>query len=109
MNHAQFDELLCQRLPSLARHRAETARRRVGGPDQRLLRFRGRGLVLVTRQDLDDAEREKRPECKTCRYDAACEGIWRNYLKRYGWDEMKPIAPHAPAMASATGRSSDVP
>jgi cyclic pyranopterin phosphate synthase len=50
----------------------------------------GRGLVLVTRQDLDDAERAKRPECATCRHDARCEGVWKNYSKRYGWDEMVP-------------------
>jgi molybdenum cofactor biosynthesis enzyme MoaA len=51
----------------------------------------GRGLVLVTRQDLDDAEREKRPACAGCRHDARCEGVWKNYVKRYGWDEMVPV------------------
>jgi cyclic pyranopterin phosphate synthase len=52
---------------------------------------KGRGLVLVTRQDLDDAEREKRPECASCRYTSQCEGVWKNYLKRYGWDELTPV------------------
>ena len=52
---------------------------------------RGRGLVLVTRQDLDEAERDKRPACETCKYGPQCEGVWRNYLKRYGWDEFQPI------------------
>ena len=52
---------------------------------------RGRGLVLVTRGDLDDAERSKRAECSRCRYDATCEGVWNNYLKRYGWDELAPV------------------
>lgn len=51
----------------------------------------GRGLVLVTRQDLDDAAREKREACRACRYDSACEGVWKNYLKRYGWDELQPV------------------
>ncbi len=50
----------------------------------------GRGLVLVTRGDLDDEQRDKRAECARCRYDSVCEGVWRNYLKRNGWDEMKP-------------------
>jgi cyclic pyranopterin phosphate synthase len=58
---------------------------------ERVQRGRGRGLVLVTRQDLDDAQRDKRPECAGCKYDAACEGVWRNYLKRYGWDGLEPV------------------
>ena len=52
---------------------------------------KGRGLLLVMRGDLDDAERDKRAECATCRYDAACEGVWRNYLRRFGWDELVPV------------------
>lgn len=69
---------------------------------------KGKGLVLVTRQDLDDAEREKRPECATCKYTAQCEGVWKNYLKRYGWDEFEAVAgaPRAEAMpelAAAVG------
>lgn len=52
---------------------------------------KGRGLVLVTRQDLDDAERDKRDACQTCKYNGQCEGVWRNYLKRYSWDEFVPI------------------
>jgi cyclic pyranopterin phosphate synthase len=51
----------------------------------------GKGLVLVTRQDLDDAQRDKRDACARCRYFAQCEGVWRNYLKRYGWDEFVPV------------------
>jgi cyclic pyranopterin phosphate synthase len=48
-------------------------------------------LVRIRRADLDDEVREKRAECRSCRYDAACEGVWANYLERYGWDEMQPI------------------
>jgi molybdenum cofactor biosynthesis enzyme MoaA len=57
----------------------------------------GRGLVMLKRADLDDAERDKRAECGTCRYNAACEGVWKNYLRRYGWDEMTPVAPASAA------------
>jgi len=53
---------------------------------------RGKGLVLVTRSDLDDAERHKREACGACRYDAQCEGVWKNYTKRYGWDEFVPVS-----------------
>jgi molybdenum cofactor biosynthesis enzyme MoaA len=58
--------------------------------DDRKQDGKGRGLVLVMRQDLDDAERTKRAECSTCRFERACEGVWKNYTKRYGWDEFVP-------------------
>jgi cyclic pyranopterin phosphate synthase len=48
-------------------------------------------LVQIKRSDLDDAERHKRAECKTCKYDSVCEGVWGNYLSRYGWDELQPV------------------
>jgi MoaA/NifB/PqqE/SkfB family radical SAM enzyme len=48
-------------------------------------------LVQIRRSDLDDAERRKRPECGSCRYNGACEGVWSNYLRRYGWDEFTPV------------------
>ena len=51
----------------------------------------GEKLVQLRRSDLDDAQRLKRAECKACRYDAVCEGVWGNYLKRYGWDEFIPV------------------
>jgi cyclic pyranopterin phosphate synthase len=56
---------------------------------------KGKGLVLITRQDLDEFQRDKRPECASCRYNAVCEGVWRNYLRRYGWGEFSPV-PSAP-------------
>ncbi len=48
-------------------------------------------LVKMRRSDLDEAARDKRDACRECRYDGACEGVWRNYLARYGWDEMQPV------------------
>ena len=48
-------------------------------------------LVAIRRSDLDDSARHKRPECATCRYDRVCEGVWGNYLRRYGWDEFVPV------------------
>lgn len=50
-----------------------------------------RELIAIRRADLDDSERSKRAECKTCRHDASCEGVWGNYLRRYGWDEFIPV------------------
>jgi MoaA/NifB/PqqE/SkfB family radical SAM enzyme len=52
---------------------------------------RGKGLLLVTRSDLDDAERVKRPECQDCRYVERCEGVWKNYLARHGWAGLEPV------------------
>jgi hypothetical protein len=51
----------------------------------------GPAAVRVTRADLDAAQRAKRDDCRRCRYDRACEGVWRNYLSRYGWDEFVPV------------------
>jgi len=51
----------------------------------------GRRLVVLTREDLDQAARSKRDECRACRYDRQCEGVWKNYLKRRGWDEFTPV------------------
>jgi cyclic pyranopterin phosphate synthase len=48
-------------------------------------------LVQLRRADLDENERQKRAECKQCRYEPICEGVWTNYLRRNGWDEFKPI------------------
>jgi len=48
-------------------------------------------IVGVTRADLDDAQRTKREECASCKYEKSCEGVWKNYLKRYGWDELQPV------------------
>lgn len=62
---------------------------------------KGRGLVLVTRADLDEAERVKREECASCRYASNCEGVWNNYIKRYGWDEFVPVAATTAAAAAA--------
>lgn len=50
-------------------------------------------LVQIRRADLDDSARRKRPECRACRHDAICEGVWGNYLRRHGWDEFVPVPP----------------
>jgi len=60
-------------------------------PEQRRGEGKGKGLVLLTRDDLDTAERTKQPSCRECRYDRQCEGVWKNYTRRYGWDELVPI------------------
>jgi len=48
-------------------------------------------LVRIERADLDDARREKRHECSSCRHCDHCEGVWSNYLRRFGWEELVPV------------------
>ncbi len=48
-------------------------------------------LLPVLRSDLDRTERLKRADCSGCRYDAVCEGVWRNYLRRHGWEGLAPV------------------
>jgi cyclic pyranopterin phosphate synthase len=62
-------------------------------PTERRAAGKGKGLVMVTRTDLDEARRLKRAECASCRYDRVCEGVWSVYLDHQGWNEMSPIAP----------------
>jgi MoaA/NifB/PqqE/SkfB family radical SAM enzyme len=49
-------------------------------------------LVERRRADFDSARRTKRAECTGCQYDAVCEGVWNNYLSRFGWDEFQPVS-----------------
>jgi cyclic pyranopterin phosphate synthase len=50
-----------------------------------------RELVAIRRSDLDETARQKRAECADCKHNATCEGVWGNYLRRYGWDEFVPV------------------
>ncbi len=62
----------------------------VADPESRRAGAHGE-LVQIRRSDLDDSARHKRPECATCRHDRVCEGVWGNYLRRYGWAEFVPV------------------
>ena len=44
-----------------------------------------------SRADLDQAQRDKRPECRVCSYDRSCEGVWREYVRQRGWEEFVPV------------------
>ena len=48
-------------------------------------------LVQIRRADLDDNARHKRAECRECKYESVCEGVWGNYIRRRGWDEFIPV------------------
>ena len=34
----------------------------------------------------------KGEQCKECKYDKLCEGVWKNYGKIYGLSELKPVS-----------------
>lgn len=58
---------------------------------ERAIDVAGRSLVVLTREDLDLAKRRKREECKRCKHERHCEGVWGNYVEHRGWDEFAPI------------------
>lgn len=62
-----------------------------GSKEERRGRGDGKDLLMVLRSDLDDAQRVKRESCAQCKYESVCEGVWKNYVKRYGWDEFVPL------------------
>lgn len=35
--------------------------------------------------------KKKGPKCNTCRYFKKCEGSWREYPEKFGWDEFIPV------------------
>ncbi|MBD3359221.1 MAG: radical SAM protein [Candidatus Buchananbacteria bacterium] len=35
--------------------------------------------------------KEKRAECEKCFYNSICEGVWKEYIKFYGWEEFQPV------------------
>jgi len=64
----------------------------VADPESRRAGAHGE-LIQIRRSDLDDSARHKRPECRSCRHDRVCEGVWGNYLRRQGWAEFVPVPP----------------
>jgi len=51
-------------------------------------------LVLVTKAGIDEVLRVKGPDCVRCRFDAQCEGVWRQYAEVHGFDEFGPLPRH---------------
>jgi molybdenum cofactor biosynthesis enzyme MoaA len=33
----------------------------------------------------------KGPDCRQCKHDSECEGPWREYPERFGWEEFRPV------------------
>ena len=49
------------------------------------------GLVEKHRDHQEESKKVRRPECNTCHYSHYCDGVWRNYIDRFGWSEFTPV------------------
>lgn len=65
----------------------------------------GPELRRLTRRELDETRKTKRAECRTCRHEPFCDGVWNRYLDAYGWDEFQPVPAEAGETRSAENRS----
>jgi len=54
-------------------------------------RFVAGDLVKIERADIDRAERSWRERCESCRHRTTCDGVWDNYVARFGWEEFEPV------------------
>ena len=43
------------------------------------------------RDDQEQSQKAKRPLCQQCAYFNYCDGVWSNYLDRFGFDEFEPV------------------
>ncbi len=56
-------------------------------------------IADYTRYRLDEGKL-KGPDCPRCVHFAACEGPWREYPERFGWEEFRPVAADAGAQSA---------
>ncbi len=53
-------------------------------------------MVLDSYRDYRLAEgKAKGPDCSRCAWNPWCEGVWREYVERYGWAEFEPVSSDA--------------
>jgi len=48
-------------------------------------------LFVHHRDDQDQQQRIKRAQCGNCAFDHICDGVWKTYVKKFGWDEFQPV------------------
>lgn len=49
-----------------------------------------RAFEEFDRRRTEGDRRSKRPECRSCRYDQSCPGVWSRYLELHGWAGLDP-------------------
>jgi len=48
-------------------------------------------LELAEEQITSRGLKSKRENCKLCKYNLVCTGVWREYTEYFGWDEFIPV------------------
>ena len=49
------------------------------------------GLVEKHRDQQEESKKVRRAACDVCAFSRVCDGVWRNYIDRFGWEEFDPI------------------
>jgi len=49
------------------------------------------GLVEKHRDQQEESKKIRGPSCDACAFSRVCDGVWRNYIDRFGWDEFEPV------------------
>ncbi len=49
------------------------------------------------------SSKRKGPQCKRCIYDPICVGVWNEYARKYGTDELHPVTSGNPALIKLLG------
>jgi hypothetical protein len=49
-------------------------------------------LVERHRDDQEASKKIRRSGCDACAYSRVCDGVWRNYIDRFGWEEFTPVS-----------------
>jgi MoaA/NifB/PqqE/SkfB family radical SAM enzyme len=65
----------------------------------------GQPQPRATRVDKEEPNRAKRDDCRRCRYDDICLGVWQNYVRAYGWQEFEPVPARGARTAARQPRS----
>lgn len=50
-------------------------------------------LVPLDGRLFGSSGRTKGPDCARCALEPSCEGVWYQYARRMGWDELRPVPP----------------
>ena len=46
---------------------------------------------IINWKDERKALKSKGKECEKCKFNSTCEGVWNEYAKRFGLNELNPI------------------
>ncbi|MDP1845154.1 MAG: radical SAM protein [Candidatus Moranbacteria bacterium] len=58
----------------------------IGFGEERIIDCEGK-----TKKEHTSAHKEKRKACQSCGYSRICDGVYKNYIKNFGWEEFTPV------------------